>query len=96
MAKRRGQNEGTIFEERPGRWVALISLAHKIVNGKRHRIRKKFAFVRGRSVMIVPTATAKSRSRVLAHRSFLFSGLAGPTASISRARLSEPWSTKML
>ncbi len=42
MAKRRGQNEGTIFEERPGRWVASITLACKVVDGKRLRVRKKF------------------------------------------------------
>ena len=50
MTKRRGRNEGTIFEERPGRWVALISLAYKIVNGKRRRIRKKFV-ARSRSAV---------------------------------------------
>ncbi len=42
MGKRRGQNEGTIFEERRGRWVASISLGHKMVDGKRRRVRKKF------------------------------------------------------
>lgn len=42
MPKRRGQNEGTIFEERPGRWVASITLACKVVDGKRLRVRKKF------------------------------------------------------
>ncbi len=41
MAKR-GQNEGTIFEEKPGRWVASISLGYEVRNGKRRRIRKKF------------------------------------------------------
>jgi hypothetical protein len=42
MSKKRGQNEGTIFEEKPGRWVASISLGYEIRNGKRRRIRKKF------------------------------------------------------
>jgi len=42
MSKRRGQNEGTIFEEREGRWVASITLAPKVVDGKRLRVRKKF------------------------------------------------------
>lgn len=42
MSKRRGQNEGTIFEERRGRWVAAISLGYKSVDGKRRRVRKKF------------------------------------------------------
>ena len=36
--KRRGQNEGTIFEERPGKWRASISVGRK--NGR--RIRKTF------------------------------------------------------
>lgn len=39
---KRGQNEGSIFEERPGRWVALLTLGYEIVEGKRRRIRKKF------------------------------------------------------
>ena len=42
MSNRRGQHEGTIFEERRGRWVAAISLGYKIVDGKRRRVRKKF------------------------------------------------------
>lgn len=42
MRSKRGQNEGTIFEERPGRWVAVITLGYKMVDGKRRRIRKKF------------------------------------------------------
>ena len=39
---RRGQNEGTIFEERPGRWVASITTGYVIKDGKRRRVRKKF------------------------------------------------------
>ena len=42
MNKKRGQNEETIYEEKPGRWVASIHLGYKILNGKRRRIRKKF------------------------------------------------------
>jgi integrase len=42
VGKRRGQNEGTIFEEKPGRWVASLSLGYKIVDDKRRRVRKKF------------------------------------------------------
>lgn len=42
MIKKRGQNEGTIFEERPGRWVALITTGYEFRDGKRRRIRKKF------------------------------------------------------
>lgn len=46
--KKRGQNEGTIFEERPGRWVALITTGYLIRGGKRVRIRKKYvAITRG-------------------------------------------------
>ncbi len=42
MARKRGQNEGTIFEEKPGRWVALLTLGYEVRDGKRRRIRKKF------------------------------------------------------
>ena len=42
MTKKRGQNEGTIFEERPGRWIALITTGYEFRDGKRRRIRKKF------------------------------------------------------
>jgi integrase len=41
MAKR-GQNEGSIFEERPGRWIALLTTGYDIVDGRRRRRRKKF------------------------------------------------------
>jgi integrase len=40
--KGRGSNEGTIFEERPGRWVAQITTGYIIRDGKRRRVRKKF------------------------------------------------------
>jgi integrase len=40
--KRRGNNEGCIYEERPGRWIAQITLGYKILDGKRRRVRKKF------------------------------------------------------
>jgi integrase len=36
--KRRGANEGTIFQERPGKWRAIVSVGHR--NGR--RIRKTF------------------------------------------------------
>ncbi len=39
---KRGQNEGTIFEENPGRWVAVMQLGYEIVDGNRRRKRKKF------------------------------------------------------
>jgi integrase len=43
MSKKRGQGEGTIFEERPGRWVALVTLGYEIrEDGRRIRRRKKF------------------------------------------------------
>ena len=42
-AKKRGQNEGTIFlRSGRGRWVAQLTLGYEIVDGKRRRIRKKF------------------------------------------------------
>jgi hypothetical protein len=40
--RRRGQNEGSIFEEEPGRWIALLSIGYEIQDGKRCRRRKKF------------------------------------------------------
>jgi len=40
--KRRGANEGSIFEEKPGRWVALITAGYVIRDGKRRRVRRKF------------------------------------------------------
>jgi len=42
MKKRRGKNEGCIFEERPGRWVAEMSLGYEMRDGKLKRIRRKF------------------------------------------------------
>ena len=42
MSKKRGQGEGTIFEESPGRWVAAITVGYEVRDGKRRRIRKKF------------------------------------------------------
>ena len=39
---KRGQNEGSIFEEKPWRWVALLTLGYEVRDGKRRRIRKKF------------------------------------------------------
>jgi integrase len=39
---KRGQNEGTIFKEKPGRWVAKLTIGYEVVDGKRRRIRKKF------------------------------------------------------
>jgi integrase len=40
--KKRGDGDGTIFEQRPGRWVAVLSQGSKTVDGQRKRIRKKF------------------------------------------------------
>jgi integrase len=47
---KRGQNEGSIFEERPGRWVASISLGYEVKEGRRRRIRKKFTATSRRDV----------------------------------------------
>jgi hypothetical protein len=38
----RGLGEGSIFEERLGRWIALVTTGWEFRNGKRRRIRKKF------------------------------------------------------
>ena len=40
--RKRGQNEGSIFEEKPGRWAALMTLGYEVVDGTRRRIRRKF------------------------------------------------------
>jgi integrase len=42
MSKKRGQGEGSIFEESPGRWVAVMNLGYEVRDGKRRRLRKKF------------------------------------------------------
>ena len=57
--RRRGQNEGTIFEEKPGRWVALLTLGYEMRDGKRRRIRKKF---------VSPTRVAVQRKLTAALR----------------------------
>jgi integrase len=56
MSKRRGQNEGTIFEEKPGRWVAQLTLGYEIHEGRRRRIRKKFVATTRREVQQKLTA----------------------------------------
>jgi integrase len=40
---KRGANEGSIYEERPGKWVASITIGYEFKEGKRRRIRKKFS-----------------------------------------------------
>jgi integrase len=42
MAKR-GAGEGSIYEERPGKWVASVTAGYAFRDGKRVRIRKKFS-----------------------------------------------------
>src|ERR1700674_4750538 len=61
MKKRRGQNEGTIFEERPGRWVASITTGYMIRDGKRRRIRKKFVATSRREVQERLTVALRSQ-----------------------------------
>jgi len=39
---KRGAGEGSIFEERPGRWVASITTGYVLKDGMRRRVRKKF------------------------------------------------------
>jgi integrase len=40
---KRGAGEGSIFEERPGKWVASVTAGYAFKDGKRRRIRKKFS-----------------------------------------------------
>jgi integrase len=63
MSKRRGQNEGTIFEEKPGRWVALLTLGHEVKDGKRRRIRKKFTGSSRQDVQRRLTAALNTQQR---------------------------------
>src|SRR4051794_29039794 len=60
---RRGQNEGSIFEERPGRWVASVSLGYEVRDGKRRRIRKKFTATTRRAVQAKLTAALNNQQR---------------------------------
>ena len=39
--KKRGAGEGSVWEEKPGRWIAMVSLGWKVEDGKRKRLRKK-------------------------------------------------------
>ncbi len=59
MAGKRGQNEGSIFQERPGRWVAQLTLGYEIVDGKRRRIRKKFTATTRKAVQQRLTAALR-------------------------------------
>lgn len=64
MSKKRGQNEGSIFEERPGRWVALITTGYVTGNdGKRRRIRKKFVATTRREVHNKLTESLEKKQR---------------------------------
>ncbi len=60
---KRGQNEGSIFEEKPGRWVASLSLGYEVKNGKRRRIRKKFVGTSRRDVQQRLTAALNTQQR---------------------------------
>ncbi len=61
MGKRRGQNEGSIFRRKDGRWVGVISLGYK--NGKRHR--KSFYGETRREVQEKLTAALRSHQQGL-------------------------------
>ena len=63
---KRGQNEGTIFEETRGRWVASISLGYEIRDGKRRRIRKKFVASTRRDVQQRLTTALRSQQQGIA------------------------------
>lgn len=58
---KRGQNEGSIFEENPGRWVALLTLGYEVKDGKRRRIRKKFVSPTRAAVQKKLTAALKEQ-----------------------------------
>jgi integrase len=61
--KKRGQNEGTIFEEKPGRWVASITTGYVIRDGKRRRVRRKFVGSTRNAVQRRLTAALRDQHR---------------------------------
>lgn len=61
---KRGQNEGTIFEEKPGRWVAQITSGYVITDGRRRRVRKKFVGGTRKEVQQRLTAALRDQDRV--------------------------------
>jgi integrase len=63
MSKKRGQNEGTIFEERPGRWVAALTTGYVIRDGKRRRVRRKFVASTSGAVQKRLTAALREQHR---------------------------------
>jgi integrase len=62
---KRGQGDGTIFEERPGRWVAVLSMGSKIIDGKQRRNRKKFVGRTRRVVQEKLTAALRKQDQSL-------------------------------
>jgi integrase len=59
--KKRGAGEGSIFEEKPGKWVASITAGYEFKDGKRRRIRKKFSAPTRREVQEKLTAALRSQ-----------------------------------
>lgn len=65
--KRRGSGEGTIYKERPGRWIAQVTVGYEVRDGKRRRIRRKFvAKTRGEVAKKVNSALSKKDRREVA------------------------------
>src|SRR5689334_1842165 len=63
--KKRGDGDGTIFEQRPGRWVGVISIGFKMLDGKRRRNRKKFVGQTRRAVQKKLTAALLKKDQNL-------------------------------
>jgi integrase len=64
--KKRGDGDGTIFEERTGRWVAFVSMGSKAGrDGKRRRDRKKFVGKTRKAVQEKLTAALRQQDQNL-------------------------------
>jgi len=61
MSKKRGQNEGSIYQEAPGKWVASITAGYAFKDGQRRRLRKKFSAPTRREVAEKLTAALRSQ-----------------------------------
>jgi integrase len=60
-SRKRGAGEGSIFEEKPGKWVASITAGYEFKDGKRRRIRKKFSAPTRKAVAEKLTAALRSQ-----------------------------------
>ena len=59
--KKRGAGEGSIFEEKPGKWVASVTVGYAFKDGKRRRVRKKFSAPTRREVAEKLTKALRSQ-----------------------------------